>query len=316
MLLAAVVAGGCARNADDAEARPIAKSGAPVCSMLDATDLSTSFGEEFEQQKDLSDHSVCRFASMDGEISVSVGLRAVPSRASMAALVADTASVMNGEAATSLGDEIEGDEVLWTPGEDHGLHALVVRKGGQSLSIEMTGETVARSKEAIVELAGELAARMPSGPFDPGEAEAANCDSMDVQGVAAAVEAPVESVVVEPAVGMEGCQVLVEGGDLSVIVHPTTPAEAMVASDLESLGRRLEVNGEEFVSPAEPVAELSDPAVWVTEPGGQANGDLYVLGGGVLRRITVASPSMPAAEMRRVAIAVAGLASPTAEGTG
>lgn len=277
-----------------------------TCEALPSESVSSLFAVDVVLDEERSGPSSCAYLSKDGAHEVVVRLEEIPSAAAMDVAVSELASLTGGDPEEV--DPGEADEVIVIGADDAATSAMLVRKGGFAAQMELTGfsdEVIAEGRPLVVDW---LLGGFPELPFDDDPVELSiDCESLDVDAMADAVGSEPDGISVNPSVGTDGCDVTGGSGPVVRIHAPVTVAgpESLIA-----LGRVRTVDGVEFRSDPEAVEGRGDAAVWVLEPQTGASGDLYVVSGERMLRVTVSGGNSSSDELKATAVSVAGVIPP------
>lgn len=156
-------------------------------------------------------------------------------------------------------------------------------------------DIIADMRARLVSLARASIERLPELPFgeEPGEENdegerrtvvpgADVCESIDAEVLDKVVGAEPGTGTLTP-LAETGCTY--SGGDGVTLMIEAMPGEATTES-LEGFGREMVEDGETYTWTPEPVEDLGDGAVWLADPRDDTTGELYVLFGSSLLRIT------------------------------
>ena len=297
-LIAAVLAVSCSsgdESAKDDDRRPT--TGA-ACALLDAAQIEAATGEKVELDAELSEGDQCVFTVGDGPAGVTVALLEAPTTAQFDALV--TTDAQTQVPADGAGVEGADASLVWT--EAIQLEVGLARKGGAAVKVTWVQSVPDPDAGPMIEMLTAAVGELPEEPFqDEVAAGQATCDALPVEELRSALELP--ELDASP-IGVATACVLADGSGINLSVE--LPEGAAGPEQLDVDGRVSTVDGKDIEWVIEPVSELGTAAVWTLDPTSERSGELLVLFGDQLVRVS-SSANEPGPEIKERAITTARL---------
>lgn len=299
-----VLAFGCSDGDEPSGARGEGGDEFKPCAYLDEKEVVEVTGLALIEDREVTSSEVCSFVLDSGPTGVNVQVLRASTPAEFTALEPVGAEVAPVDVAGA-------DQALtWAESESESVQAGLVRVGGSAARLTIVWDKPPADSAAMTSLLASVAGRLPEADFEDVAAPGAvTCERVPLDTLREALKLP--ELQAAPAGSSTACAFSDAGSGVNLLVD--LPEGAAGQEQLNLDGRTTTVDGKDYEWVVEAVPGVGDGALWTLDPLSERSGELLVLFGDQLVRVT-SSANDPGEGIKERALVAARVAGEAADG--